>query len=189
MAEPYGTPRRLVVIGGGVAGLGVALRALDAVRGRDLDLAVTVLEAGSGFGGNLRTQRDDGWQLEWGPNGFLDNEPATLRLVTRLGLDGALQRSTDAARRRFLVVGGRLREIPTSPAAFLTTDLFRPRAKLRVLGELFVPGRKDLGRADEDPGDRRDGLRVRTPPPRPRLRRDRCSTRWSRASSGATRAS
>ena len=60
-------------------------------------------------------------------------------------------RSSDAARRRFLVVGGRLREIPASPPAFLRTDLFTPRAKLRVLGELLVPRRRDLGRAADDP--------------------------------------
>ncbi|MDO9694667.1 MAG: protoporphyrinogen oxidase [Candidatus Latescibacteria bacterium] len=151
MSERSGNVRRAVVIGGGVSGLATALRLLDGATQRGLDLRVDVLEAAPDFGGNLRTLAHDGWRLEWGPNGFLDNEPATLRLVERLGLSGELVRSSDAARRRFLVVGGRLREIPASPPAFLRTDLFTPRAKLRVLGELLVPRRRDLGRAAEDP--------------------------------------
>ncbi len=150
-AKLQGNARRAVVVGGGVSGLATALRLLDGATARGLDLRVDVLEAAPQAGGNLRTLAHDGWRLEWGPNGFLDNEPATLRLVDRLGLRDELVRSSDAARRRFLVVGGRLREIPASPPAFLKTDLFTHRAKLRVLGELLVPRRRDLGRAADDP--------------------------------------
>lgn len=142
---------RVAVIGGGVAGLATALHLLDGARERGLDLGVTVFEAGPAPGGNLRTTERDGWRLEWGPNGFLDNEPATLRLVERLGLGDRLARSSDAARRRFLLLRGRLCEIPTSPPAFLRSRMFGWRAKLRILGELFVPPRRDLGRADTDP--------------------------------------
>jgi oxygen-dependent protoporphyrinogen oxidase len=142
---------RVAVVGGGVAGLATALHLLDGARARGLDLGVTVFEAAPEPGGNLRTTERDGWLLEWGPNGFLDNEPATLRLVERLGLGGELLRSSDAARRRFLLAGGRLREIPTSPPAFLKSRLFSWRTKLRILGEVFVPPRRDLGLADVDP--------------------------------------
>ena len=142
---------RVAVIGGGVAGLATALHVLDGARKRGLDLGVTVFEADAAPGGNLRTDARDGWRLEQGPNGFLDNEPATLRLVERLGLGDALARSSDAARHRFLLLRGRLREIPTSPPAFLRSPMFGWRAKARILGELFVPPRRDLGRADTDP--------------------------------------
>lgn len=141
----------VAVVGGGIAGLAVALDLLDEAAKRQHPLQVTVFEKDSEPGGNLRTLRRDGWQLEWGPNGFLDNEPATLRLVARLDLNDQLQRSSDAARRRFLLVGNRLREIPTSPGAFIKSDLLPASAKLRMAGELFVPQRKDLGRAAEDP--------------------------------------
>ena len=140
---------RVAVIGGGVAGLATALHILDGAR--DRDLGVTVFEAGAGPGGNLRTTDRDGWRLEEGPNGFLDNEPATLRLVDRLDLGSELLRSSDAARRRFLLQRGRLREIPTSPPAFLKSQLFGWGTKLRILGELFVPPRRNLGRADIEP--------------------------------------
>ncbi|MCP4573898.1 MAG: protoporphyrinogen oxidase [bacterium] len=150
MADPAGT-RRIAVVAGGVAGLATALDLLDQAQEHGLDLTVTVFEQASTPGGNLQTLRQDDWQLEWGPNGFLDNEPATLRLVDRLGLRDHLLRSSDATRHRFLLVDGRLREIPTSPEAFLRSKFLPARAKLRMAGELFVSPRKDLGRAAEDP--------------------------------------
>ncbi len=142
---------RVAVVGGGVAGLATAVNLLDRATAAGLDLKVTVLEKGANPGGNLQTIRQDGWQLEWGPNGFLDNEPATLRLVDRLGLRDDLVRSSDVTRRRFLLVDGRVQEIPTAPLAFLRTRMLPLGGKLRLAGELLVPPRRDLGRAAADP--------------------------------------
>lgn len=148
---PDRSTRSIAVVAGGIAGLATALDIRDRAREAGVDVKVTVFEKDDAPGGNLRTLKKDGWQLEWGPNGFLDNEPATLRLVDRLGLRDELQRSTDAARRRFLVVNDRLQEIPVSPKAFMKSGMLSSGAKLRMAGELFVPGRKDLGLAAEDP--------------------------------------
>ena len=143
--------QRVAVIGGGVAGLATALALRDRARASGAAVAVTVFEKDTQSGGNLRTINQGGWQFEWGPNGFLDNEPATLRLVDRLGLRPRLLRSNDAARHRFLLVNGRLEEIPLSPKAFLSSRLLSAGGKLRMAGELLVPRRKDLGRAATDP--------------------------------------
>jgi oxygen-dependent protoporphyrinogen oxidase len=134
-----------------VAGLAAALALRDRARAQGAPVTVTVFEKDTVTGGNLRTLDRDGWQFEWGPNGFLDNEPATLRLVDRLGLRPRLLRSSDAARRRFLLVNGRLEEIPLSPGAFLGSRLLSARGKLRLAAELLVPRRRDLGRAADDP--------------------------------------
>ena len=150
MRDSGGTPH-VAVVAGGIAGLATAINLLDRATEAGRDLRVTVFEKGAEAGGNLQTLRQEGWQFEWGPNGFLDNEPATLRLVGRLGLDDQLQCSSDATRHRFLLVDGRLREIPTTPPAFIKSDLMGWRAKLRMAGEIFVPPRKDLGLAAEDP--------------------------------------
>ncbi len=151
MAEAGGAPRRVAVVGGGVAGLATALGLLDRGGEEGVDLDVTVFEAAPVPGGNLRTLREGEWQLEWGPNGFLDNEPATLQLVERLGLTRVLQRSSDATRRRFLLRDGRLHEIPTAPGAFLRSRLVSIPGKLRMAAEVLIPRRKDLDRAAEDP--------------------------------------
>ncbi len=144
--------KRVAIIAGGIAGLATAVDLLDESENRGLDLEVTILEKDAAPGGNLRTLRQEGgWQLEWGPNGFLDNEPATLRLVERLGITGKLQRSSDVTRHRFLLINGRMVEIPTSPGAFITSALLPAGAKLRMVGELFIPRRKDLGLAADKP--------------------------------------
>ncbi len=148
--ESSGQGLKVAVIGGGVAGLAAALALRDRARALGVDLAVTVFEKDTETGGNLRTLNQGGWQFEWGPNGFLDNEPATLRLVDRLGLRPRLLRSSDATRRRFLLVNGKLQEIPLSPKAFLSSKMLSTRGKLRMAGELLVPGRRDLGRAAVD---------------------------------------
>ena len=49
-------------------------------------IELLVLEAGHEVGGKIGTVGEDGFLCETGPNGFLDNEPATLRLVEDLGL-------------------------------------------------------------------------------------------------------
>ena len=38
-------------------------------------------------GGNIATASENGYTCEWGPNGFLDNEPATLDLVREIGIE------------------------------------------------------------------------------------------------------
>ena len=142
---------QVAVIGGGIAGLATAVGLLDKADQAGCDLRVTVFEADDTPGGNLRTLQHAGWQLEWGPNGFMDSEPATLRLVDRLGLRNRLLPSSDATRHRFLLVGGHMMEIPTSPKAFLKSKMMPASAKLRMAGELFIPGRNNLGKAAEDP--------------------------------------
>ena len=73
---------RVVIVGGGIAGLSIA-RALRA----DAPTAdVIVLERGDRIGGYIRSDRIDGYLCESGPDGFLDNAPATLALVDDLGL-------------------------------------------------------------------------------------------------------
>jgi oxygen-dependent protoporphyrinogen oxidase len=72
---------RVAVVGGGIAGLAVAL----AVRRRMPEAELTVLEAAPRPGGNIRSERVDGYLCEWGPNGFLDRVPETLALVREPG--------------------------------------------------------------------------------------------------------
>lgn len=150
MSEQQAEQQHVAVVGGGVAGLATAVNLRDQARAQGIDLRVTVFDKGRDPGGNLQTLREEGWQLEWGPNGFLDNEPATLRMVERLGLTEALLPSSDATRRRFLLVDGRVQEIPTTPKAFLTSKMMSFKGKLRMAGELLTPPRKDLGRAADD---------------------------------------
>ncbi len=128
---------RIAVLGAGVAGLAAAWRL-------SRDHAVSLFEAGPRAGGNIRTEELHGCKVEWGPNGFLDNEPATLGLIRDLGLEPRLVRARSS--RRFLWRAGRLRELPSSPGRFLTSDCLPPLARLRALLEPFA---RDAPEGDE----------------------------------------
>jgi len=124
---------RIAVLGGGIAGLATAWRLQ-----RDHD--VTVFEARDRPGGNIRTERLDDCLVEWGPNGFLDNEPATLQLIAELGLEGRVRRAREVASVRYVFRAGRLRALPPSPPKFLLSDCLPLLARLRVLLEPFAKG-------------------------------------------------
>jgi oxygen-dependent protoporphyrinogen oxidase len=128
-----GLEKDVIVIGGGISGLACAYFA------RAQGLSVLLLEESSQVGGKIRTQWEDGFCCEWGPQGFLDNVPETLELVHALGLAPRLVKASSAAADRFILRKGRLRRIPLSPAAFLASDVLSLPGKLRLLCEPFMP--------------------------------------------------
>jgi len=121
-----------VVIGAGVSGLAVA-HGLQR-RGR----TVSVLEEAPQAGGVIATVRRDGALYERGPNSTLDTSPRIAELLTELGIAGERADASATAAIRFIVRGGALRALPTSPPAFLKTNAFSPGAKLRLLREPFI---------------------------------------------------
>ena len=127
--------RTVVVVGGGIAGLAVSYELQERSARVPGGLDVICLEASERPGGNIRTSREEGFLCEWGPNGFLDNVPATLDLVRRLGMERRLLPSNVEAARRYLFRRGKLRKLPSGAASFLTSDVLSFRGKLRVLLE------------------------------------------------------
>ncbi len=130
--------KRIAVVGGGIAGLATAYELIQRAPRVPGGLEVRLVEAAPRFGGNLQSAHDGGYCVEWGPNGFLDNVPATLDLVRRLGLEGELLSSDAAAARRFLFRHGRLHLLPSGPGSFLSCPVLSVRGRLRVLGEPFA---------------------------------------------------
>lgn len=127
----------VIVVGGGISGLACAW----ALQSRGVD--VLLLEAAGRSGGCIGTLRDRGCLLEEGPNSALDTSPALRGLLDELGIAGERVNGNPSARNRFVVRDGRVLALPMSPSAFLSTPLFSPAAKLRLLGEWFVPKRRD----------------------------------------------
>ena len=131
--------KRLVIIGAGISGLAAATAAADARQGDELE--ILVLEAGPCVGGKAQTIRRDGYLLEAGPTGYLDNEPLMDELVQKAGLEKLA--ADDAAARRFLVRDGKLREIQASPPRFLTSGILSPGGVLRIATEPFRKQKTD----------------------------------------------
>lgn len=128
----------VVVIGAGISGLSVA-HYLVQLGIQD----IVVLEKDNRVGGKLRTVREEGYIVETGPNGFLDNKPFTLQLAKELGIEDKLYRSSDEARIRFIFKDGTLKRIPTNPFAFFASSILPLKAKLFLLKEPFVKPTKN----------------------------------------------
>jgi oxygen-dependent protoporphyrinogen oxidase len=129
---------KIAILGGGVTGL-CAAHYLANTFGRD---QVLLLEASDYAGGTTRTDSSDGFLLDWGPNGFLDREPATLQWVDDLGLSGKLVRADVSAARRFIMKSDELVEI-LPPPRFLLTPLLSLRGRARLMCEPLIRGKKD----------------------------------------------
>lgn len=135
---------RVVVVGGGVAGLTAAFALREDARRRGIPIALTVFEASDRIGGHVKTDRVEGFVFEQGPNGFLDDAPETLALVDQLGLTTLTADAASA--RRYVYLDGRAQAIPTRPGAFLRSPILPVSAKLRMAAEIFVPPK----RGDDD---------------------------------------
>jgi oxygen-dependent protoporphyrinogen oxidase len=122
---------RVVVLGGGIAGLTAAFR--RASTGETI-----VLEAGPRAGGSIRTIREDGFTLECGPNTLRTTEAAE-RLLADLGIEREAV-AADSKAPRWIVRGGSPRAVVPGPAA-LFNKVFSTKGKLRLLKEPFVAPR------------------------------------------------
>ena len=129
---------RVVIVGAGISGLALAYRLSQLLPSAE----ITILEQRDRPGGMIWTERRDGFQVEVGPNGFLDNKPSTLALCRDVGLGAhLLSASVGAQRNRYLFLDGRLRRLPNSLKSFLFSDLLSWRGKLSILLERFRPKR------------------------------------------------
>ncbi len=122
-----------IVVGAGIAGLSAAYRLQES--GHD----VVVLEEAPRVGGIIRSERVDGYLLEHGPHSIQSRTPLIDRYVDELALSNERIEAAKAARVRYLVKHGRPVAAPVSPTALLTSSLFGPGAKLRLMREPFVP--------------------------------------------------
>jgi protoporphyrinogen/coproporphyrinogen III oxidase len=123
----------VAVVGGGVTGLAAAYRLST------LGHAVTLYEADSQVGGVARSERRDGYLAEAGPNSLSEPDAAVRGLLEELGLTRRALEAAPAARKRYVVRGGRPVALPSSPSGLLTTGAFSLRAILSILREPFVP--------------------------------------------------
>lgn len=139
-------PVRIAVAGGGISGLVAGHTLQQEAARRGVPISLSVIEAESHAGGHARSVTDDGWVVERGPNGFLNRGEETMALVEELQLRPKLVEANPAARRRFILDGGRLRQVPESPPALITTDALGWRGKWRLLREPWAaapPADKD----------------------------------------------
>ena len=138
---------RLAVVGGGIAGLAAAHRAVELARERGLPLELALFEAGDRLGGTIQTDRYEGFLVECGPDSFLSEKPWALALCRRLGVEDRLVRTGDRFRRTYVAFRGRLHPLPdgfqllapTRLGPFVRSRLFSWPGKLRMAMDLVLP--------------------------------------------------
>jgi len=128
----------LVVIGAGLSGLAAAWTA------HRHGWRVCVLEAGRTPGGKVRSERRDGYLLEWGPMAFPGSARAVWKLIEDIGLQSDIVAGQPPGD-RFVYRNRRARRLPQGPGSLLSGDYMSLGGKLRMLAEPFV-----LGNARED---------------------------------------
>src|SRR5687767_1625769 len=139
LVKPNQAPR-LVIVGGGIAGLSAAWYS----RQQGVDVQITLLEASERRGGKVYTEQidadgaDGALILEMGADAFLTRKPWALELARELGLEDRIQGVNPQNSRTFVAHGGRLTPlpeglqllVPTKLLPFLRSPLFSMGGKL-----------------------------------------------------------
>jgi oxygen-dependent protoporphyrinogen oxidase len=124
---------KIAIIGGGIAGLTLAWHLQKA------GVAYDLFEADSRAGGNILSPHPaEGYLLEAGPNSLqLSTELA--ELLADLGLSSQIQDTAAVSQHRYVLRGGRYRQLPGSPPGLLKSGFFSLQAKWQLLRELWKP--------------------------------------------------
>jgi oxygen-dependent protoporphyrinogen oxidase len=139
-----GGTMRVVVIGGGLSGLATAHAVIREANREGRSLRLTLLEASSRLGGNICTERSDGFVIEAGPDAFVVTRPQALHLCEELGLGSRLIETIPVNRKVYVVRRGKLTPmpeglvlgIPSRIRPFLRSPLLSLSGKLRALREV-----------------------------------------------------
>jgi oxygen-dependent protoporphyrinogen oxidase len=155
--------KRVIIIGGGVAGLGAAYKIRRAAEaGYDVEFAL--VEKDSRLGGKLATElvpdpeRGGAFIVDGGSDSFITDKPAVHRVAKLLGIFDDETPTLDENKKTFIVKKGRLIEMPdgimmfapTKIVPMATTQLYSWPAKFRMALDLVLPKKRVA------PGERND---------------------------------
>lgn len=123
----------VIIVGAGLSGLSAAHFLNKLVPGLD----IVLLEKDTRVGGAVMSFKEEGFQGEWGPHGFLDNTPESQEILHDVGLYDHVQRAPLGDFFRYVCHYGRLECLPQSLKNVLLTPLVPFTGKLRALADLW----------------------------------------------------
>ncbi len=143
--------QKVVIIGGGIAGLTSAFYLQKKIKENQLPIDIQLIEASHRLGGKLQTVRRDGFTIERGPDSFLARKTSMIRLAKEVGMDDQLVHNSTG--KSYVLVnnklhpmpGGSIMGIPTEIGPFITTGLFSIPGKLRAAADFLLP-RSEAGK-------------------------------------------
>jgi protoporphyrinogen/coproporphyrinogen III oxidase len=114
---------RIVIIGGGIAGLSAAYYATKTIN----DVRVTLIESSDRWGGKITTHRaafgNGKFIIEGGPDTFLATKPYAVALCKELGLGDRLHGTNPHKRNTYVLNKGRLLPLPDGLAMMIPTNI------------------------------------------------------------------
>lgn len=114
---------RIIVVGGGIAGLSAAYYAQKNIP----NAHITLIESASQWGGKITTDRvafDDGqFIIEGGPDTFLASKPWGVALCKELGLGERLHGTNQNKKNTYVLNKGRLLPLPEGLAMMIPSDV------------------------------------------------------------------
>jgi oxygen-dependent protoporphyrinogen oxidase len=147
--------KRIIIIGGGVAGLGAAYKVTRAAtEGHDVEFVL--VEKDRRLGGKIQTEmvpdpsEKGRFVVDGGPDCFLTEKPACHRIAKLTGIFDDELPTDDSRRRTWILSRGKLHQMPDgimmfAPTKFVpiaTTGLFSWQGKIRMGMDLFIPPKK-----------------------------------------------
>ncbi len=139
--------KKIAIIGGGISGLTLAYRLHQKKTSDDIHL----FEKSKDLGGIIQTEKRNGFVLEKGPDGFLQQKTTIKDLAKELGIGNQLISTKTENRRSMILQNNKLIEVPDgfylmSPSKilpFLQSPLLSWKGKLRTLCEILIPPKKN----------------------------------------------
>ncbi len=123
----------VIIVGAGLSGLSAAHFLHKLSPGLD----VILLEKDSRPGGAVMSFKEEGFQGEWGPHGFLDNTPESQEILRDTNLYDQCQQAPLGDFYRYVCHHGKLERLPQSLKTVLTTPLVPFSGKIRTLADLW----------------------------------------------------
>lgn len=147
--------KRIIIIGGGIAGLGAAYKVTRAASvGHKVEFIL--IERAPRLGGKILTEivpdpsGEGKFIVDGGPDCFLTEKPACHRIAKLTGIFDDELPTDDSRRRTWILSRGKLHQMPdgvmmfapTKFVPFATTGLFSWSGKIRMGMEFFIPSKK-----------------------------------------------
>ena len=124
---------KIAVVGGGISGVSAAY-----LLRKHTKYDVVLVEKEEQVGGKATTFKEEGYAIETGPNGFLDNKEEMKRLISDSGFDDNVIESKDESRKRYIFSKGKLYQLPDNPIRLFFSDFFSLKGIVDILKEPFV---------------------------------------------------
>jgi oxygen-dependent protoporphyrinogen oxidase len=147
--------KRIIIIGGGIAGLGAAYKVTRAAS-QGHAVGFVLVEKDPRLGGKIQTEivpdptGNSRFIVDGGPDCFLTEKPACHRIAKLTGIFDDELPTDDSRRKTWILSRGKLHQMPdgvmmfapTKFIPFATTGLFTWPGKIRMGMEFFIPRKK-----------------------------------------------